>query len=180
MIHIECAGFISTSLRIRRLSLTRRQKLLLLYFSFRLPALVGVTTHDTHAAHTRQERADRTTEHGIHVDVHVGTDSVIYSASGCRQNVWCWYLALGIDKNEVNAHFVAVSGIEIKPEGFTLRVKNFNLYGNDCFRVQYIESSILSHIQYPSREENQAVIRGQETHDTIMLLWLFARFAKDR
>jgi len=70
--------------------LTLFNKLLRLYFAFGVPALAGVAAQDSRAAHARQERAERTAEHCVHVDVHVATQVVIYSGPGRRQNVWCW------------------------------------------------------------------------------------------
>jgi hypothetical protein len=74
---------------ICRLFLTLLKKLLRLYFAFGVPALAGVAAQDRRAAHARQERADRTAEHRVYVDVHGATQAVIYSRPGRRQNVWC-------------------------------------------------------------------------------------------
>ena len=58
------------------------------------------------------------------------------------------YIALEIDKNEVNAHFVAVSGYKIDVERYKLRVENSNLFGNQCFGVECAENSLLSFLQH--------------------------------
>ena len=75
--------------------LTLFNKLLRLYFAFGVPALAGVAAQDSRAAHARQERAERTAEHRVHVDVHGRHDSVIYSGPGRRQNVWCVLYSIG-------------------------------------------------------------------------------------
>ena len=66
------------------------------------------------------------------------------------------YIALELDTHEIDAHFVAVHGLEIDDDRPGLRVENFDMFGGDCFGVEFIESILLSLQQHTQREEDQA------------------------
>jgi hypothetical protein len=86
---------------------------------------------------------------------------VIYSGPDRRQNVWCWYIALGVDRNESNAHFVAVHAFKVDVERHELRAETHNLHGNDSSGVQFIQGLLLSLQKYAKREENQGTVTEQ-------------------
>jgi len=96
------------------------------------------------AAQARSTRADCDRKHQIHVDVHGATQAVIYSGPGCRRNVWCWYIAPDVEKNESNAHFVAVHAFQVDVERHELRAETHNLHGNDSSGLQFLQGLVLS------------------------------------
>jgi hypothetical protein len=55
-----------------------------------------------------------------------------------------WYIAPDAGKDEIDAHFVAVHGLEIDDDRPGLRVESFDLLGGGCFGVECRESSISS------------------------------------
>ena len=87
--------------------------------------------------------------------------AVIYSGPGCRRNVWCGYIALGVDRNESNAHFVAVHAFNVDVERHELRAETHNLHGNGSYGLQFLQVLVLSLQKYAKREENQGTVREQ-------------------
>jgi hypothetical protein len=77
-----------------------------------------------------------------------------------------WYISYAhIGKNGNNPHFhVAVPGAKKELERIRLRIKNAGLHGNRCFSGKLMQNSILSFIQYASREETEPNLRGQIEH----------------
>ena len=55
-----------------------------------------------------------------------------------------WYIAPDAGKDEIDAHFVAVHGLEIDDDRPGLRVENFDVFGGDCFGVEFTQSILLS------------------------------------
>jgi hypothetical protein len=55
-----------------------------------------------------------------------------------------YYIALDVDRNDSNAHFVAVHAFEVDVERHELRVETDNLHGNGSSGVQFLEVLILS------------------------------------
>jgi len=77
-----------------------------------------------------------------------------------------WYIGYPhIGKNGNNEHFhVAVPGLAVDAERIRKRIKTGGFHGNKCFSVKCYQSSILSYIQYASREETAPIIRGPVQH----------------
>jgi len=67
-----------------------------------------------------------------------------------------WYIALDVGKDEIDAHFETLHGLEIDDDRPGLRVENFDMFGGDCLGVEFIESILLSFQQCAKCEENQA------------------------
>ncbi len=68
-----------------------------------------------------------------------------------------WYIAREMDRDEIDAHLVAVYGFEVDAGRLGLRVENSDVYGNDCRRFEFTESVVLSLQQHAKHEENQAI-----------------------
>lgn len=75
---------------------------------------------------------------------------------------FAWYIGYPhIGKNGNNPHFhVAVPGSQVDAERIRKRIKIGGFNGNKCFSVKCMQNSILSYIQYASREETQPITRG--------------------
>ena len=74
-----------------------------------------------------------------------------------------WYIAYPhIGKNGNNPHFhVAVPGSKTELERIRIRIKKCGLHGNKCFSGKCYQNSILSYIQYTSREETEPITGGE-------------------
>jgi len=73
-----------------------------------------------------------------------------------------WYIGYPhIGKNGNNEHFhFAVPGDKTDAERIRKRIKTSGFHGNKCSSVKCMQNSILSYIQYASREETEPITRG--------------------